>query len=125
MKFEHIYDEESDVLSVFNRSFKPNESIEFSENIIFDINKEGNIVALQILDASEFFGSMNKLIDSRFLSNLEGIDLVDKEFRNSWFILLNMKSSGMGIIQQPMPLLRKSEYKSPLAFSKLVKFSHR
>ena len=114
MKFEHIYDEESDVLSVFNRSFKPNESIEFSENIIFDINKEGNIVALQILDASEFFGSMNKLIDSRFLSNLEGIDLVDKEFRNSWFILLNMKSSGMGIIQQPMPLLRKSEYKSPL-----------
>lgn len=114
MKFDYIYDEGSDVLSIFNPSCKPQESIEFSENIIFDIDKNNKIVALQILDASEFFGSMNNKISSSFLSNLELIDLAEKEFRNSWFIVLNLKSRGFEVIQQPMPLLRKSEYKSPL-----------
>jgi len=114
MKFKCIYDEESDVLSIFNPICKSNESIEFSENIIFDLNKEGKIVALQIIDASEFFSSMNEKVNKEFLSHLEEIDLIDKEFRNSWFIMLNMKSKGFEIIQQPMPLLRKSEYKSSL-----------
>lgn len=114
MEFEFIYDVESDVLSIFNSNCKPNESIEFSENIILDINKEGSLVALQILDAGEFFSSMNELIDKQFLSSLEGVDLIKKEYRNNWFIVINFKSKGNHIIQQPMPLLRKSEYKSPL-----------
>lgn len=114
MKFKHVYDEENDVLSVFNPSCKPQESIEFSENIIFDIDKDSRIVALQILDAREFLGSMNKIIDQSFLMNLESIELVDREFRNTWFLVLLMKSKGFDVIQQSMPLLRKEEYKSPL-----------
>ncbi len=114
MIFNYVYDEENDVLSIFNPSCKPLESVEFSENLIFDVNKEGNIVAIQVIDASEFFSSMNEAINKKFLSNLEQIDLIDKEFRNSWYVILNIKSKGFNLIQQPMPLLRKSEYKSPL-----------
>jgi uncharacterized protein YuzE len=109
-----VYDEKSDVLSIFNNNLKPSESVEFSENIILDINKEGCIVGLQILDASEFFQGLNEKISKPFLSDLENVELEDKEFRNNWFIILSMKSKGLGIIQQPMPLLRKKEYKSPL-----------
>lgn len=109
-----IYDDESDVLSVFNLECKTKESIEFSENIILDINKSGNIVAIQIIDASYFLKSMNNLITKDFLLKLEKIDLIEKEFRNSWCIILNMKSKGLKAVQQPMPLLMKAEYKSPL-----------
>lgn len=114
MKFNYIYDEQSDVLSIFNGNFKPKESIEFSENIIFDINKEGHLVAIQILEASEFFNSMNNRMNKDFLINLESVELIDKEYRNNWFVIIGFKSKGCELIQQPMPLLRKAEYKSPL-----------
>jgi uncharacterized protein YuzE len=114
MKFNFVYDEENDVLSIFSPNCKSKESIEFSENIIFDINKNGNLVALQILDASEFFSSLNEQLTREFLSNLESIELIEKEYRNNWFIVIGFKSKNRAIIQQPMPLLRKSEYKSLL-----------
>ncbi len=118
MRFEFVYDGENDVLSIYNHSCKPLESIEYSENIIFDLNKEGNIVGLQVLEASEFFGFMNKLIDRDFLLNLEGIELIEREHRNTLFIVLAMKSKGKSVINQPMPPLRKMEYESPLLCAK-------
>ena len=118
MRFEFVYDEENDVLSIYNHSCKPLESIEYSENIIFDLNKDGNIVGLQVLEASEFFGFMNKLIDKDFLLNLEGIELIEREHRNTLFIVLAMKSKGKSVINQPMPPLRKREYESPLLCAK-------
>jgi len=114
MKFNYIYDSESDVLSIYNPSCKPQESVEFSENIIFDVDKLGNLVALQILEASEFFNSLNEQINKEFLSNLEQVELIDKEYRNNWFLVIELKSKGQALVKQPMPLLRKSEYKSPL-----------
>lgn len=117
MKFKYIYDEQSDVLSIFNENSKPKESIEFSENIIFDIDNEGSLVAIQILEASEFFSSMNNLIDKEFLINLESVELMDKEYRNNWFVVIGFKSKGQAVVQQPMPLLRKAEYKSPLMYA--------
>jgi len=114
MKFNFVYDEENDVLSIFNFEFKPNESVEISENIILDINKEGFVVGLQILDASEFFYNFDNRMDKKYLMNLENVELKDKEYRNNCFIILLMKSKGFEVIQPPMPLLRKSEYKSPL-----------
>ena len=117
MKFNYIYDEQSDVLSIFNNSSKPKESIGFSENIIFDINNEGHLVAIQILEASEFFNSINNLINKDFLINLEGVELTEKEYRNNWFVVIGFKSKGLTLVQQPMPLLRKAEYKSPLMYA--------
>lgn len=114
MDFAFVYDEESDVLSIFNSNHQPSESVEFSENLILDIDKNECVVGLQILDASDFFSSINEQIDKKFLEELEDVQLSSKEFRNNWYIILFLKSKGRKVVQQPMPLLRKSEYKSPL-----------
>ena len=105
---KYVYDEESEVLSIYNSKFRNSESVEFSENIIFDLNKEGNLVALQILEASKFLNVLNAKIDQNFLSNLEVVKLVEREYRNSLFIVLSLKSKGQEVVQQPMPLMRKS-----------------
>jgi len=44
---------------------------------------------------------------------LEEAGLEYKEFRNMWFVVLNLKS-GFKQISQVLPPLRKSEYVSPL-----------
>ncbi len=114
-KFNFNYSAEDDILSIYSNS-SPEESIEFSENLVIDIDKDNRIVGLEIFDAAEFFNSLNEQIDRNFLEKLEEVYLECKEFRNNWYILLLFKANGKEI-RQPMPLLRKSEYKSPLIVS--------
>lgn len=49
------YDEEHDVFYVSRRSRSYSHS-EPVENVIFDIDEDGSLVGIEILDASEFFG---------------------------------------------------------------------
>ncbi|MCX6749012.1 MAG: DUF2283 domain-containing protein [Candidatus Pacearchaeota archaeon] len=114
-KFNFNYSIEDDILSIYSNS-SPEESIEFSENLVIDIDKDNGIVGLEIFDAAEFFNTLNEQIDRDFLEKLEEVHLECKEFRNNWYILLLFKANGKEI-RQPMPLLRKSEYKSPLIVS--------
>lgn len=48
-----IFDPESDTLSLIFREDKIAESDEIREGIIIDYNKDGKIVSMEILDASE------------------------------------------------------------------------
>lgn len=48
-----IFDPETDTLSLIFREDKIAESDEIREGIIFDYNKDGKIVSMEILDASE------------------------------------------------------------------------
>jgi uncharacterized protein YuzE len=48
-----IFDPESDTLSLIFREDKIVESDEIREGIIIDYNKDGKIVSMEILDASE------------------------------------------------------------------------
>ncbi|MBI5409334.1 MAG: DUF2283 domain-containing protein [Nitrospirae bacterium] len=48
-----IFDPETDTLSLIFREDKIAESDEIREGIIIDYSKEGKIVAMEILDASE------------------------------------------------------------------------
>jgi len=48
-----VYDPETDTLSLIFRDDKISESDEIREGIIIDYNKEGRIVSMEILDASE------------------------------------------------------------------------
>jgi len=113
MKFEFHYSPKHDVLSIYNyEKSRPEETVEFSEYLNIDIDKENRIIGLEIFDATEFFGALNVGVDKEFLQNLEAVDLQQKEFRNNWFLAIILKS-GEKIITQPLPLLRKSEYISP------------
>ena len=113
MKFDFHYSADDDVLSIYNYNLQPSESIEFSEYLNIDINKEGNVVGLEIIDASQFFSMLNKKINKSFLSDLDEVQLEEKEFRNNWFIAISFKSQNQ-IISQVLPPIRKSEYASPL-----------
>ena len=49
-----IYDKQTDTLSIILRDIPVAESDETREGIILDYDKEGHIVSLEILDASEY-----------------------------------------------------------------------
>jgi len=113
MVFRFDYDEENDILAISDRSQKISESVEFSEDIILDLDYRGSVVGVEVFYASEFLSAFNKELNKSFLGHLENAYLEFKEFRNMWFIMLVLKS-GNKIIRQAMPPLRKSEYVSPL-----------
>lgn len=48
-----IYDPETDTMSIILRNDKISESDEIKEGVIIDYNKEGKIVSIEIMDASE------------------------------------------------------------------------
>ncbi len=107
------YDAEDDVLYIQNAIKDIEESVEFSEDIVLDLDKNGNVIGIEIFYASEFFSLLNENIDKDFLESLGDVSIEYKDFRNMWFIVLVLKSKDK-VIRQPMPPLRKSEYVSPL-----------
>ena len=113
MEFKFDYDLEDDVLSVYNQDYKVKESIEFSEDIVLDLNESGKIIGIEIFYASEFFSAQNKEINKDFLAKLSDAKLEYQDYRNMWFIIVFLKSSGKEV-RQSMPPLRKSKYISPL-----------
>lgn len=112
MKFKFHYDKEDDVLTIYSPNSKYSESIEYDENLIIDLDKDGNVIGVEIFDASEFLHAFNDFVNKEFLENLEEAYLEYKEFRNKIFLILVLKSKS-GFVKQPMPLIRKVEYKSP------------
>ena len=113
MNYKFHYDEENDILAIYKSERKVEESVEVSENVIIDLDKDERINGIEIMDASEFLGAFNPEMDKKFLSDIEHAGIEYKSFRNQWIILISLKSKGKQFVQ-PMPPLRKSEYKSPI-----------
>ncbi len=113
MEFKFYYDEEDDILSVYIE-IAPKETIEFSEFLNIDIDKDKNVVGLEIFGASEFFGARTAKVDKSFLEKIKKISVEYNEWRNSWFIDLILTDENNNSIRQSMPPLKKSEYASPL-----------
>lgn len=112
-EYRFHYDNVSDVLYIQNTVKKVEESVEFSEDIVLDLDKKGVVIGVEIFYASEFLNLFNKEIDKEFLENLKGAYIEYRDFRNIWFIVLMLQSKDKRITQ-PLPPLRKSEYVSPL-----------
>ena len=108
------YNQEDDVLYIQNVVEDVEESIEFSEDIVLDLDKKGNVIGVEIFYASEFLGLFNDEINKEFLKELKDAYIEYKDFRNMWFIVLVLNSKTK-LIRQAMPPLRKSEYISPVA----------
>lgn len=116
MEIKSHYSSEDDVLTIYS-DIAPEETIEFNEFMNIDINKEKGIVGIEIFDASQFFGRQNKGLTKQFLSNLKGIKIKYDEWRNIWFINLELTDKNNQTIIQKLPPLKKSEYVSPLIAS--------
>lgn len=115
-KYDVNYDIEDDVLYIQNAEKEVDESVEFSKDIILDLDKNGNVIGVEIFYASEFLGLFNKEIDKDFLQSLKSGYIEYKDFRNIWFIVLVLESKDKKI-SQALPPLQKSEYVSPLVSS--------
>jgi len=62
---EKWYDEEEDILNIQLKDEKYWKSIELSNGIIFDIAKNGTIVAVEVLKASKIFsGDVRNVIET-------------------------------------------------------------
>ena len=59
-EYKFHYDSEDDVLYIQNAVKDVEESIEFSEDIVLDLDRRGNVIGVEIFYASEFFGLFNK-----------------------------------------------------------------
>lgn len=110
------YDEEDDIFTIYDSEYKPTETIEFSEFLNIDIDKNKSVVGMEIFYASEFFSALNKIITKSFLMSIDSVSIECKNYRNNWFIILVFEKDREKIRVQ-MPPLRKSEYTSPLIAS--------
>ncbi len=111
------YDNEDDIFTIYDNEHKPSETIEFSEFLNLDINKDKSIVGMEIFYASEFFSALNKLITKKFLESIKDISVECNNYRNNWFINLVFNPNGNKISVQ-MPPFRHSDYTSPLIASR-------
>jgi len=107
------YDEEDDIFTIYDSEHKPYETIEFSEFLNIDIDKNKGIVGLEIFYASEFFSALNQVITKSLLGSINKVSIECKNYRNNWFIILIFNYGGQETRVQ-LPPLRKSEYTSPL-----------
>jgi len=109
MKYD--YDDENDILVIYEHNEDVKESLEVSEGIVLDLDSDDGVVGIEIMDASEFFGSFNPEINKSFLSELNSARIEYKSFRNQWMLLVVLQSKGKQF-SQPMPPLRKTEFAS-------------
>lgn len=116
MAIKTHYDDEDDVFTIYDSEQKPFETIEFSEFLNIDIDKNKNIVGLEIFYASEFFSALNKIIGKAFLESVNQVSIECKNYRNNWFMVIVFNYNGQEVRVQ-LPPLRKSEYTSPLIAS--------
>lgn len=107
------YDAEDDIFTLYDSNHKPSETIEFSEFINVDIDKNKNIVGFEIFYAREFFSALNDLITKTVLTTVKSVSVEYKNYRNNWFIVLIFELDGKKVRVQ-LPPLRKSDYASPL-----------
>ena len=116
MEYKYHYNAEDDVLSIYNYDNKVKESVQVSEDVVLDFDGGDKVIGIEIFYASELLGAFNIENNKDFLKHLENASLEVKSFRNQFFVAVVLYKDGKRIVQ-PMPLLRKEEYISPLAGS--------
>jgi uncharacterized protein YuzE len=107
------YNAESDILLIHSKKGKSKESIELSEDIIIDIDKNNELVGLEFLYASEFFKALNKDISKEILQNLDKIKIILNNYRNYLWISLEFNINEE-VVKEKLPAFSLAEYESPL-----------
>ena len=110
MKANFEYDNEDDVLYVYNPNSKIKQTIEVEEFLNMDLDKQNNIVGLEFFDLAK----LNKEASKKFLLELSDVEIIQRNMgRNNFFLIISLKSKSK-VVEQPTPLFSYKEYKSPL-----------
>lgn len=115
-KFKASYDKEGDILTIYRSGEKVKESIEVSEDLIIDINKEKKLINLELIDAYKFLHTLNSKISKNMLLGIDQAELEVKNYRNYWVITLVFKYKDM-IVKEKLPAFASADFKSPLIAS--------
>jgi|TARA_B100001971_G_C17926843_1_gene400644 uncharacterized protein YuzE len=115
-KFIAKYDSEEDVLSIYTKNAKVKESIEVAETLVIDIDKNRNLVNLELFDAYKFLSLSNKKITKKMLESIGEVKLDFKQIRNYWIIIIFFKYNEE-LITEKLPAFVSNDFKSPLVAS--------
>lgn len=112
--FKYLYNEDDDILSIYDDRNKSFEFVELSDFLVLGLNKDGSFNCLEISDASNFLKTINKEIGKEFLKNLSFAKLRQEIFRGAFFLFLILSDNKGECIEQSLPPLFQWEYESPL-----------
>jgi len=115
-KFKASYDPEGDVLTIYRKELEVKESIEVSEELVLDVDKNMKLVNLELMDAYKFLHTLNEKISKKLLSEVSEVELEIKNYRNYWVITLKFKHDNEMIVEK-LPAFASSDFKSPLIAS--------
>ncbi len=115
-KFKASYDQEGDVLTIYREKAKVKESIEVSDDLIIDVDKDMQLVSLELLDAYKFLHTLNEKISREMLLDLEEVELDAKNYRNYWVITIIFRYQ-QEVIAEKLPAFASMDFKSPLIAS--------
>ena len=106
--FKFNYDKENDDLFIYLEGKKSAGAIEFG-NFVFDFDDKENLIAIQILEASEVLSRVvSKLLEVTKIKEIKA-DIIN--FRNMAFIKIQIKSDSLEeTISMPIPRIKE---KSP------------
>jgi uncharacterized protein YuzE len=115
-KFKVSYDQEGDVLTIYNSKVNVSESVEVTEELVIDLDKDRRIANLELLDAYNFLHTLNENITKEMLSSLQEVELQFKNYRNYWIISLGFEYNNQRI-EEKLPAFSQADYQSPLVAS--------
>ena len=115
-KFKASYDENGDILTIYDSNAKVSESVEVTEELVIDLDKNRRIVNVELLDAHKFLHTLNEKISKRMLSELKEVELQFKNYRNYWIISLVFEYNNQKI-EEKLPVFAQADYQSPLIAS--------
>jgi uncharacterized protein YuzE len=115
-KFKASYDQEGDVLTIYRTAEKVKESIEVAEDLVIDVDKNMQLINLELIDAYKFLHTLNNKISREMLRGINEAELDVKNYRNYLFITLIFKHNNK-IIKEKLPAFASSDFKSPLIAS--------
>ncbi len=115
-KFKMDYDSREDVLYLYSEKGKVKESIELSKDIVIDLDKNDNLVAIEIFNAHKFLHTLNEEITKNMLSELKETKLKLVKYSDYLIITLIFNYKGKTIIEK-LPALSTEQYESPLIAS--------
>ena len=86
---------------------------ELEEDLVIDIDKNKNLVALQIFYANEFFKALDKDFPKNILNEIKEVNVDFVNYRNYMIIklLLHYKQK---IIEEKLPPIPMKKYESPI-----------
>ncbi len=89
------------------------ESIEVTEELIIDLDKDHRIINVELLDAYNFLHTLNETISKEMLATVTEAEVEATNYRNYWILSLAFEYHGLKI-EERLPAFAGIDFQSPL-----------